>query len=77
MIFRFEDNNDYEYLKFFSRILRKKRHPESFIVFFFVCFSCFFLFISKEVKPSLDCKMIKLLTFVSVITTFSLKLVVE
>ena len=45
MIFRFEDNNDYEYLKFFSRILRKKRRPESFIVFFLFVFLVFFIHI--------------------------------
>ena len=66
-------------LKFFTRVL-KKDTPESFILLCFIKKTFVQLFMLKEVKPSPDSKMIKLLTLddlFSAPTTFSLKLVVE
>ena len=67
MTFRFEDENEYEYeiqLNFFSPILKKIDAPKSFIVpFFFSLENIALLYLLKEVKPSVDRKMIKLLTF--------------
>ena len=61
--FRFEDENHYEYeiwFKVFSRIVKKMDTPEIFIVLFspekLALLSLF-----KEVEPSPDCKMLKLL----------------
>ena len=65
--FRFDDNNEYRYditFKVFARVVKKRDSPESFMKFF--------LFLSQKistviyiegVKPSLDSKMIKFLTF--------------
>ena len=67
--FRFEDKNEYRYditLKVFARVVKKRDSPESFIkffLFFFVTKKLVRLFILKGVKPSLDSKMIKFLTF--------------
>ena len=61
---RFQDENDckYEIQVKFACVLKKK--PESFIfLFFFSSKNLVRLFIVKEVKPSPDSKMIKLLTF--------------
>ena len=67
MTFRFEDENEYEYeiqLNFFSPILEKIDAPKSLIVpFFFSLENIALLYLLKEVKPSVDRKMIKLLTF--------------
>ena len=63
--FRFEDENDTNTIfnLVFSRILKKQTcTPESFIVLFSLE-KIALLSILKEVKPSLDRKMIKLLTF--------------
>ena len=51
-------------LKFFSRILKKIDTPEGFIAIFFKSLEKIVLLsILKEVKPTLDRKIIKLLTF--------------
>ena len=77
--FRFEDENEYEIkLKIFARVLKKKT-PRKASFYFFSPKKLVRLFILKEVKPSPDSKMIKLLTFDNLFPppTFSLKLVVE
>ena len=65
--FRFEDKNEYRYditLKVFARVVKKKRLPGKLhFPFFFVTKKLVRLFILKGVKPSLDSKMIKFLTF--------------
>ena len=63
--FRFEDENHYEYeiwFKVFSRIVKKMDTPEIFIVLFSPE-KLALLSLLKEVEPSPDCKMLKLLTF--------------
>ena len=63
--FRFEDENDYEYeieLKVFPGIL-KKWTPRNASLYFFSLEKIALLSILKEMKPSLDCKMIKPLIF--------------
>ena len=65
--FRFEDKNEYRYditFKVFARVVKKKRLPGKLhFPFFFVTKKLVRLFILKGVKPSLDSKMIKFLTF--------------
>ena len=65
--FRFEDKNEYRYditFKVFARVVTKKRLPGKLhFPFFFVTKKLVRLFILKGVKPSLDSKMIKFLTF--------------
>ena len=77
--FRFKDENEYEYeikLKVLMLIL-KKDTPETFILLFSPNKSVR-LFILKEVKPSTDGKMIKLLTFEDLFPPLRhLKLLVE
>ena len=61
--FRFEDENHYEYeiwFKVFSRIVKKMDTPEIFIVLFSPE-KLALLSLLKEVEPSPDCKMLKLL----------------
>ena len=63
--FRFEDENEYEYeiyLNVFACVL-KKRHPGKLHITFFSPKTLVRLFVLKEVKPSPDSKMIKLLIF--------------
>ena len=63
--FRFEDENDYEYeieLKVFPGIL-KKWTPRRALLYFFSLETIVLLSILKEMKPSLDCKMIKPVIF--------------
>ena len=63
--FRFEDENDYEYeveLQFFSRIL-KKQTPRKASLYFFSLEKIALLSILKQMKLSLDRKMIKPLIF--------------
>ena len=65
--FRFEDENEYEHeiqLKLFAHVL-KKRHPAEKLHFPFFTKKLVLLFILKEVKPSPDSKMIKLLTSIT------------
>ena len=64
--FRFEDENKYEYkikLKVFAHNLKKKTPQKASIYSNFYQKKLVWLFILKEVKPSPDSKMIKLLTF--------------
>ena len=61
--FRFEDENHYEYeiwFEVFSRIVKKMDTPEIFIVLFSPE-KLALLSLLKEVEPSPDCKMLKLL----------------
>ena len=63
--FRFEDENHYEYeiwFEVFSRIVKKMDTPEIFIVLFSPE-KLALLSLLKEVEPSPDCKMLKLLKF--------------
>ena len=63
---RFEDVNEYEYeieLKVLAHVLKKKDTPGKLHLTFFQPKKLVWLFILKEVKPSPDSKMIKLLTF--------------
>ena len=63
--FRFEEQNEYDYdieLKVFYSCSQKKTPQESFIVLFSPK-TLSRLFTLKEVKPSPDSKMIKLLIF--------------
>ena len=64
--FTFEDENEYEYeikLKVFAHVLKKRHTPLESFIFLFFTKKLVLLFILKEVKPSPDNKMIKLLTF--------------
>ena len=63
--FRFEDENDYDYeiwLNVLSRILKKCTLQKATLSFWFTIKVSTVIFI-KEIKPSPDRKMIKLLTF--------------
>ena len=63
--FRFGDKNDVSMifdLKFF-RVLSKNRHPWNSSLYFFSQEKLALLSLFKEVQPSPDCKMLKLLTF--------------
>ena len=63
--FRVEDENDYEYeiwFEVFSRIV-KKQTPRNSSLYFFSPEKIALLSLLKEVDPSPDCKMLKLLTF--------------
>ena len=80
--FRFEDKNKYEYeiwFKVFSLTLKKKKTGNVSSTIFYTRIAL--LSLLEKVKPSLDRKMIKLLTLiwwlVSSTTAFSLKPVVE
>ena len=62
---RFEEENEYVYeiqLKVFAHVLKKITPRQSLILFFFSPNKLVRLFILREVKPSPDSKMIKLLT---------------
>ena len=62
--FRVEDENEYEIkLKVFARVLKKKTPHRKASFYFFSPKTFLRLFILKEVKPSPDSKMIKLLIF--------------
>ena len=62
--FRFGDDNEYEIsLKTFARVLKKKKIPRKDSFYYFSPKQLVQLFILKEVKPSPDRKMIKLLQF--------------
>ena len=64
--FRFEDENHYEYeiwFKVFSRIVKKKIDTPEFFIVLFSAEKLALLSLLKEVEPSPDCKMLKLLTF--------------
>ena len=64
--FRFEDENEYEYeiqLKVFAHVLKKRTPCRKASFSFFSPKKLVRLFILKEVEPSPDSKMIKLLTF--------------
>ena len=78
--FRFEDESEYEYeisLNLFVRVLKKTDTPKSFSLLFKSPKKLVRLFILKQVKPSPDSRMIKLLTFdywflrMTTATTFS------
>ena len=63
--FSFEDENDYKYeisFKVFSRIVKKYTPPNSSL-FLFSPDRLELLSLLKEVKITLDCKILKLLTF--------------
>ena len=64
-IFRFEDENDYEYkiwLTVFSHLF-KRQTPRNSSLYFFSPEKLALLSLLKEVKPCTECKMLKLLTF--------------
>ena len=63
-------------LKVFARVL-KKRHPGKLHFTFFSSIKIVRLFILKEVKPSTESKMVKLLTFQGHPTTIFGKLSVR
>ena len=68
--FIFEDETEYEYeiqVKVFVRVLKKKT-PRGALFYFFSPKKLVRSFILKEVKPSSDGTMIKLLTFDNLLT---------